>query len=242
MIEDEDELKMWERYETARKDLIVFYLPVVDRLAKAIARSMRRVNWEDLRQDGAIGLIKAITNFHFDRGVPFRAYATKYIRGAIFDSPELTRDMSRQDEAIYRKVRRAEDSLTKTLGRNPTPEEIAEKTKLTIEQIRNAFAARGLANPEEFTDDQDFRSSGGGTDSSRRDSRILLEEVLAHLPEPDKTIIRLHYFEDLSPEKIAEKLLIIPTEVTLIRRRAIDKVAKICQRAPHKLRKRFNVK
>ena len=53
--------------------------------------------------------------------------------------------MARRQEEIYRKVRRAEDELTKMLQRNPTIEEVAEKAGLTIEQILNAIDARGVA-------------------------------------------------------------------------------------------------
>ena len=237
----EAELDLWERYETARKNLILFYLPVIDGLAKYIARSTGRANWEDLRQDGVIGLMKAIARFDLSQGVPFRAFAKQYIRGAILDSPELTRDMTRRQEEIYRKIRRAEDTLTKTLQRNPTIEEIAEKTNLTIEQIQNALDARGLAYAGEFPNDDDLSPAGAAL-MPRPENLILIEEAFAHLSETEQTIIRLHYLEDMPHEKIAEQLEIIPAEVTKIRQRAIGKVAKTCQRALGKLRKQLDVK
>lgn len=238
----EDELALWELYEAARKKLILFYLPVVDGLARYIARSTGRANWEDLRQDGAIGLMNAITRFDPSRGVPFEAFARLYIRGAIFDSPEITRAMTRRQEEIYRKMRRAEDALTKALQRNPTIDEIAEKTRLTTEQIQNALAARGVAYAEDFLDGDDDLSSSGQFELPRPDSLILIEEALDHLAETEQAIVRLHYLEDMSHEKIAETLGIIPFEVTEIRERAIGKVAKTCQRAMRKLRKQFDVK
>ncbi len=237
----EAELDLWERYETARKNLILFYLPVIDGLAKYIARSTGRANWEDLRQDGVIGLMKAIARFDLSQGVPFRAFAKHYIRGAILDSPELTRDMTRRQEEIYRKIRRAEETLTKTLRRNPTIEEIAEKTRLTIEQIQNALDAHGLAYAEEFPGGDDL-SPAIATFVPRPENLILIEEAFAYLSEMEQTIIRLHYLEDMPHEKIAEKLGIIPAEVTRIRQRAVGKVAKICQRALGKLRKQLDVK
>jgi RNA polymerase sigma factor (sigma-70 family) len=237
----EDELVLWELYETARKNLILFYLPVVDRLAKYIARSTGRANWEDLRQDGAIGLMKAIARFDPAQGVPFRAFAKQYIRGAILDSSELTRNMTRRQEEIYRKIRRADDALIKVLRRNPTIEEIAEKTQLTIEQIQNALDARGVAYAGEFPDNETL-SVFGRSDNPRPESSILIEEALSQLSETEQAIVRLYYLEDQSHEKIAEKLEIIPIEVTKVRQRAIGRVAKICQRAKDKLRKQLEVK
>ena len=234
----EAELDLWERYETARKNLILFYLPVVDGLARYIARSTGRANWEDLRQDGVIGLMRAIARFDPARGVPFRAFARQYIRGAILDSPELTRDMTRRQEETYRKIRRAEEALTKMLRRNPTIEEVAEKTKLTVEQIQNALDARGLAYAGELSDDDDPLPAV----ASRPENLILIEEAFACLNETEQTIIRLHYLEEMSHEKIAERLGIIPAQVTKIRQRAIGKVAKTCQRAMSKLRKQLDVK
>src|SRR5882724_3102938 len=130
----EDELNLWERYgqrdEASQKELILFYLPLVDVQAKRIARSTG-ANWEDLRQEGVIGLIKAIARFDPRRGVPFRSFTKPHICGAIFDSSELTRDMARRQEEIYRKLRQTEAELTQTLQRNPTMEEVAEKAELT---------------------------------------------------------------------------------------------------------------
>ena len=73
----EDELRLWERYEDARNELTVFYLSIIDPPAKYIARIAGRDGWEDLRQDAAIGLMKAIERFHPDRGVEFRVFAKR---------------------------------------------------------------------------------------------------------------------------------------------------------------------
>jgi RNA polymerase sigma factor (sigma-70 family) len=236
----EDEGSLWKRYETVRNELVVFYLPIVDGPAKYIARITGR-DWEDLRQYAAMGLMKAIAKFQSGRGVEFRAFARQYIRGAILDSPELTRSMTRTQGKIYRKARRAESSLTKTLHRTPTIEEIAKKTRLTTEQIQNAFAALGVANPGELSEEDDIPSSDY-TPDSKSYSHILIEESLASLNELEQKIVRLHYFEDMSHEEIAEELEIIPLEVTRIRERAIGKVARTCSRAIGRIRKRANAK
>src|ERR1700720_3127043 len=224
----EDELRLWERYETARTELIAFYLFIIDGPARHFAKITGRDNWEDLKQDGVIGLMKAIEKYHRDRGVDFRAFARKYVRGAILESPELTRNLSRTQREIYNKARRAENSLTKTLHRNPTIEEIAKKTRLTIEQIRNAFAALGITNPAELSDKDDISSSD--RTSSTAYYQILIEESLADLTELEQKIIRLHYMYGMSHERIAEELDIIPVEVQKIRERAIGKVAKTSNR------------
>lgn len=224
----EDGLDLWDRHETARKELILFYLPLVDLLAKRIARSTG-TNWEDLRQDGTIGLIKAIGRFDPSQGVPFKAFAKPYIRGAIFDSHELTRDLARRQEEICRKIRRIEDDLTKALQRNPTIEEVAEKTELTIEQIQNAIDARGVAYAGEFPDAEDIQTSHL-IEIPQPERTIFVLEALSHLSEREKEIICLYYWEDQPPEEIGQKFGLTASNVTKIRQRAIKK-----------LRKRFDV-
>lgn len=141
------EIDLWKRYregdEAARKALILAYLPLVDVQAKRLAR-ITGADWQDLKQDGSIGLIRAVARFDPNRGVPFKFFAKPYICGAIYDSSALTRDLARRQEEIYRKVRQEEAELIQTLGRNPTIGEIAERAELTTEQIRSALDARAL--------------------------------------------------------------------------------------------------
>ena len=228
-----DELNLWDRYgqrdEAAQKELILFYLPLVDVLAKRIARRTG-ANWEDLRQDGAIGLIKAIARFNPRQGVPFRAFAKHYVCGAIFDSSELTRDMARRQDEIYRKLRQTEDQLTQTLQRQPRIEEVAEKAELTIDQIRNAIDARGVAFAGATPDAGDMPAFGM-LEAPRPERTIYLLEALSHLNEREQKIIRLYYWEDRPHEDIAQRLGL-----------TTDNAVKIRQRAIGKLRKRLDVK
>jgi RNA polymerase sigma factor (sigma-70 family) len=202
--------------------LALYYLPLVDLIAKRIARSTG-VNWEDLRQDGAIGLIKAIARFDPGQGVPFEAFAKHYIRGAILDSPELTRSLARRQEEIYRKIKRMENELTKTLQRIPTIEEIAEKTDLTVEQILNAIDARYVAFAGELPDTEELLSSNM-IETPQPDRTILLLELLSRLSPKEKTIIQLYYWEGQPPDEIAQTLGLKASNITKIRQRAIKKL------------------
>lgn len=223
----QEEQKLWERNaqrdEAARKELILFYLPLVDILAKRIARSTG-ADWQDLKQDGAIGLMKAISRFDPGKGVPFRAFAKHYISGAMFDSSELTKDMTRRQEDIYRRMRRGTDELTQTLERIPTIEEVAQQTKLTIEQIRNAIDARGVAFAGALPDVETQLS--GMYDTPRPERTISLLEALAYLDEREQEIIDLYYWRDHSHEEIAQRLGLTASNVTKIRQRAIAKLRK----------------
>jgi RNA polymerase sigma-B factor len=222
----EDELHLWERYghgdEASRKELTLIYLSLVDVLARRIARSTG-ANWEDLRQDGAIGLFKAMARFDPGRGVQFKHFAKPYILGAIFDSSEITRDMARRQYEIYCKTRQTYDELTQTLQRSPTREEVAEKSGLSIEQIRNAIDARGVSFAESLPDAED-PPAWSMIEYPRPDRIISLLEALAHLNPREQEIIHLYYWEDQSHEEIARNLGLRAASVTKIRQRAIGKL------------------
>lgn len=223
----EYELDLWERYgrrdETARKDLILFYLPLVDEWAKRISKAASWANWKDLRQDGVIGLMKAIERFDPNRGVAFRYFASRYIRGAIFDSAELTHDMARQQEEICRKIKRAEDELTKKLQRNPTIEEVAEKTEFTVEQIRDAVDAMGIAFAGALPDSEDY-SAINLIETAQPEIKVLIRDAISHLSEREASIVIYYYLEDQSAREIAKKLKLTVSNVTKIRQRAINKL------------------
>lgn len=224
----QDEFNLWKRHgqgdETARKELILFYLGLVDVLAKRIAKSTW-TNWEDLRQDGAIGLMKAIAGFDPGKGVPFRAFAKWHICGAIYDSSEITRDVPRRQEEIYRKLTQTEAELTQMLRRCPTIEEVAEKAGLTIEQIRNAIDARSVAFAGAMPEADDISISGKVEPPLPEIANCLLD-ALAHLDEREQRIISLYYWRDQSHQEIAQTLGLTVSNTIKIRQRAIGKLRK----------------
>jgi len=223
----EDERSLWERNsrrdETARRELVLLYLPLVDVLARRIAR-ISGARWEDLRQDGAIGLLTAIAKFDFRTGAAFRVYAKQYIRGAIFDSAELTRNVRRRQEEIYRRVRTATEQLTQTLQRIPTIEEVGKQTGLTIEQIMTAIDAKSVGFPEALPE-------SGDPDlilykSTNPEVRIFLLEAVEMLSEREREIISSYYWNDQTNEEIAQQLGLTVSNAIKIRQRAIQKLRK----------------
>lgn len=221
-----DELDLWRRWnqgdEEARKALILSYLPLVDVQAKRLAR-LTGADWQDLRQDGTIGLIRAVARFDPDQGVPFRLFAKPYICGAIYDSSALTRDLARRQEEIYRKVRQTEAEMTQTLLRNPTIEEVAAKADLTVDQIRNALDARGIAFPNEFSEDAISQASHM-VYFPQPERAIFLLEALAMLSTREQEIINLYYWADQSHEEIAQTIGLKAPSVKKTRQRAINKL------------------
>jgi RNA polymerase sigma factor (sigma-70 family) len=219
----EEEFNLWQRYEAARKELISFYLPFVETIAKRIARSLRWANWEDLYHEGVIGLMKAVARYDPDQGVPFKAFAKDYIRGAIFDSSELTRDLARRQQEIYHSIKQAEERLTKTLQRIPRVEEVMEETGLTEEQILNALDAVGVAFARElsYTEDSTPASS---IQSAQQERTAIIDNALSHLSDKEKEVISLYFWRDRQDKDIAREIGQSLGSVTKIRQRAIEKL------------------
>jgi RNA polymerase primary sigma factor len=112
------------------------------RLVMSIARryTCKSLTFEDLVQEGIIGLLEAINKFDGSLGNRFSTYATYWIRQSI------VRAIEKQDRIIrlpvygcdaVRKVERAEKALSERLGRSPTPEEVARETSLPLRLIKN---------------------------------------------------------------------------------------------------------
>jgi RNA polymerase sigma factor (sigma-70 family) len=225
-----DEQNLWVRCregdDVACKELVLFYLPLATYWAKRISRSAGWANPDDLKQEGVIGLIKAVRRFDPNRGVSFNAFARSFIRGAIFDSSEFTRDLARRQKEIYLTIRRAEVELSNALQRNPTIEEVAKKTELTTQQIRNALDAIGLASAGEIPDPESAALMRT-VETPDPERTLALMEALSRLSARENEIIQLCYWKGMSPEETAQVMGLTVSNVIKIRQRANKKLRKL---------------
>jgi RNA polymerase sigma factor (sigma-70 family) len=226
----EDELSLWERYrngdDVAREELILAYLYLVKVLAKRISRMANWANQEDLIEEGIIGLIKALERFDPKMGVGFKYFAKDYIRGTIFDSSEITRGLARQQEESYRKIKHVESALTRTLQRNPTIEEVACETGLSVEQIMFAIDAMGVAFAEELPDAQE-PSAVSRVELPPQEQAAIIQDGLSRLSEREQSIVVSYYWEDQSHDEIAQSHGLSVSNVIKIRQRAVKKLRQL---------------
>lgn len=227
---NEEELSLWKNYsqgdEAAHKELILSYLYLVKIWVRRISRVANWANQEDLIQEGVIGLINAIRNFDSSRDVPFERYANHYIRGAILDSSELTRDLPRRQEEICRKIKSVDAELTKMLQRNPTIDEVAERTGFSVEQINNAIDAMGVAFAREQCDKEE-PSALSSIESASQERTVVIQDALSRLSKREQSVVICYYWEDQSHEEIAQRLELTVSNATKIRQRAIRKLRKL---------------
>jgi RNA polymerase primary sigma factor len=204
--------------ERARKELIERNLKLVVSVAKKY-RGMG-LPFEDLIQEGNIGLMRAVEKYDPDRGFRFSTYATWWIRQAVgravSDKGRTIRLPVQAGEKV-RKIGRAAGELATELGRAPTDEEVAERLGWTVEKVRQAKGIiSDAASLDEPTSDEEGASRLGdlvaGEAASDIPEAVIRETELARLRKaierlPEKAryvLVRRYGLDDRDPPTLAE--------------------------------------
>ncbi len=222
---------------SARKILIEENLGLVHHIVKRFAG--RGYEVEDLFQTGTIGLMKAIDHFDLSYDVKFSTYAVPLIAGEIrrFLRDDGPVKVSRSLKDANYKLRQEAARIQTQEGRDPTLRELCEKTGIAYEDAVMAVAAAGevesLSKPVYEGDGRDRADGsacgkvcrqhlGGRRKKNRLVDRMLLRQLIDELPEQEKILIRLRYYEDQTQAQIAQKLGISQVQVSRMEKKNPD--------------------
>ena len=207
---------------------------VVDRLALHLPKSVER---DDLISAAIIGLFDALEKYDASKGTKFETYAIWRIRGAILD--EL-RSLDWASRSIRRKARNVEEvarELGQRLGRAATEEEVADALNLSPVELSRLLdevhgtALLSLSKSVSSDEDQDFiQLEDIVDDPTHRDAldqletdeaREVLLETIDGLPEQQRLVVALYYYEEMTLKEIGEALHISESRVSQIHTRAV---------------------
>jgi RNA polymerase sigma factor for flagellar operon FliA len=235
----------WQDYLTnrdqdLRDQLIMQYAPLVKYVAGRMVVSLPGViNNEDILSYGTIGLIQAVDRFDPAQGVKFETYAIRRIRGSIIDAIRSLHPLSRDTNRRGREIEQAYDQLTQSLGRLPEEDEVAEHLGLTIDEFRSHLkdASTTIVSLDTPLGDagDDERGSlvdqiadedeiGVADQVERGDLRRRLVQAIGNLPERDRTLISLYYYEELTLKEISEVLGVSTSRVSQLHVAAVFKL------------------
>jgi len=223
----------------ARDRLILAYSPLVKYVAGRMSSGLpAHIEEGDLVSYGLLGLIGALERFDLSRNIKFETYAVSRIKGAIIDELRALDWVPRSVRSWARKVEAAITELENELSRAPTDEETAERLGIGVDEygdILNQVSCASVVALDEFWD-----SSGSGQDRVNLIDTIedtdapepskayrvqVIKETLAaaieRLPERERIVIGLYYYEGLTLKEIGEVLGVTESRVSQLHTKAV---------------------
>jgi RNA polymerase sigma factor for flagellar operon FliA len=234
--------QLWQRWRddadaSARAELLAQHVGLVHHVVRQIAaRVGDALGYDDLIGAGTLGLVQAFEGFDLTKGTAFSTYATTRIRGAVLDELRAADWRPRSVRTRARHLHATADELARTLGRTPTPDEVAEALGVDLltywrwhadgEQSRMLpldapmpSSERGTVTLADMLPDHEAEAPGAPIEDA--EERAALREAIAALPEQQRTVLALCYFEELTLRQIAEVLHVTESRISQVRTAAL---------------------
>lgn len=241
-LSDRDVQTLWRRFkgyedQTARDQLILNYAPLVKYVAGRMGAALpSHVDESDLISYGLLGLINAVERFDPKRRIKFETYAVTRIKGAIIDELRSLDWVPRSVRARAREIERTSAELEHKLHRTPTDQEMASALDMTTDEFQDSITQ--IANSSLVALDEMWSNPAGGEGISLIDTisgteddpaaamgdsetRIALADAIAGLPEREKIVVSLYYYEGLTLREIGEVLGVTESRVSQLHTKAV---------------------
>jgi RNA polymerase sigma factor FliA len=239
------ELKdLWRRYKAeedqrARERLVLAYAPLVKYVAGRMSSGLpSHVEESDLISYGLLGLISAIERFEPEREIKFETFAITRIKGSIIDELRSLDWVPRSVRARAREIEKANAKLEHELQRAPTDQEIADRLELTLEEFQDSLmrisnssvvALDELWTVSDASGDQvslldtiqDPQAVDPAREMDQTEMKDRLADAIARLPEREKLVVALYYYENLTLREIGEVLGVTESRVSQLHTKAV---------------------
>ena len=234
---------LWTEYrrtgdKALRDRLILTYAPLVKFVAGRLGSGLpAHVDEGDLTSYGLLGLMGAIERYDPDRDVKFETYAVARIKGSIIDELRAMDWVPRSVRSRARHIERTIGALEGQLGRAPTDDEIAQKLGISQDEYdqsmtdisRTSIAALDELWSTSSGDDsvalidtiEDTQGPEPQREFAQTEMREALGEAIASLPEREKLVVTLYYYEELTLREIGEVLGVTESRVSQLHTKAV---------------------
>jgi RNA polymerase sigma factor for flagellar operon FliA len=221
---------------TTERDLLLMeHLSTVRYIARRIhERLPQHVDLDDLVSAGVVGLIDAFSKFDHGKKVQFKSYAQFRIRGAILDSLRTLdwspRELRRKGRAVEEAIR----SVTQRIGRAPSEQEIAAEMSLSLNDYQQLLGElKGLeigslhVERSEDSGDEELAYIPGSPEEDplfhclKGEMRQRLADAIDELPEKERMVVTLYYYEELTMKEIGLTLGVVESRVSQIHSSAV---------------------
>jgi RNA polymerase sigma factor for flagellar operon FliA len=237
--------QLWRDYkstgqEQLRERLILHYSPLVKYVAGRVGVGLPpNIEQADLVSYGIFGLIDAIEKFDLERVIKFETYAISRIKGAIIDELRAIDWIPRSVRYKAREVEKAYALLEAKLRRTPTEAEVAAELDIKLEDLHTIFSQVSFVNVVAL---DELLSAGGGEKGDKlslvdtledtkaedpvqafesEETKHLLAKAINTLPEREKIVVTLYYYEGLTLAEIGQVLGVTESRICQMHTKAV---------------------
>lgn len=241
---EDEAAPIWAEYKEhrspdTREKLILHYSPLVKYVAGRVSSGLPpSVEFGDLVSYGVFGLLDAIDKYDPDRGIKFETYAIARIKGAIIDELRADDWVPRSVRFKAREIERAYVALESELRRIPTDEEVAEKLGVSLDEYNNLLGKLSLISlvaldelwtvsgdrPDKISladTVEDVKVKDPSKTFEIEEMKDMIADAINHLPERERIVVSLYYFEGLTMREIGEVLSVTESRVCQMHTKAI---------------------
>ena len=229
--------ELWKRYaqtksRSIKEQLIEEYVELV----KIVAGRMynfygSKIEYDDLVGFGVMGLIDSIERFDLSKNTKFETYAQIRIKGTIIDNIRkldwIPRSLRKKSKDIQNGMIRLENKL----GRTPSNVELSQHLNISLKELESALSDISnfnmtsleglLANKGEYNIDKDKVNNTPEQIFEKREIKEILSSIVDVLPEQEKTVVSLYYYEELTYKEVGYIMELSESRISQIHSKAI---------------------